>query len=266
MKRVRALVPALAALASALLLRAVIAAPAKTPPKPTPKAPPGPDAAGPPTTLGATARVARVRVEVSPGGAAVTHDLVFPKGALAVQGSGEPTVFVAFTAQARPLAIEATRHALDDAGHLAAASGKVEIVDVFTRPKTAAIVLGPPSQAGHVLRVPRDDAPFGLRVRSAIPTHALAAPTPTVSILARLGVRGLGPAPVDAIEVGAILGGSLRGARATFCGDGADPRPLTLTFLGFPTGDAGAGDAGVTIAPSAAARTANDDLCIDVLI
>lgn len=269
------LVPSLASvasLASLALVGAVLAAPAK----PAPKPPPGPDAAGPPTALSAVARIAKVRVDVTPGGAAITHDLVFPKGAVVVTGAGDPTLFFAFTAQARPLAIEATRHALDANGELVESGAKVEIIDVFVKPKSAAVALGPANQAGHVLRVPRDAAPFGLRVRSAIVTHEVASPTPTVSVLARLGVRGLGPMPVAAIEIGTMLGGTLRGARATFCGEGADPRPLTVSFVGYPasasdagaaTGGDAAGDAGTgTIPPTAAQRTANDDLCIDLLI
>ncbi len=250
--------PAAAALLSSALFRGVLAAP-----KAAPKPPPGPDAAGPPTTLAAGARISRVRIDVTPGGAAVTHDLVFPKGALAASGSGDPTVFVAFTAQLRPLAVEAEKHALDaDGGVVEAGSAKVEILDVFAKPKTAALLLGPAAQAGHVLRLPRDPSPFALRIRSAIPTQELAAPTPTVSLLVRLGVRGLGPMPVDAIEIGTMLGGTLRGARATFCGEGADPRPLTVGFVGYPSSPADAG----TIAPSAAQRTSSDDLCLDLLI
>lgn len=248
-------VPAFAVLASAAL---VVAAPTK----PAPKPPPGPDAAGPPTTLLAGARIARVRVDVSPGGAAITHDLVFPKGALTVTGNGDPTLFFAFTAQLRPLAVEVERHAVDANGNLVEAGGaKVEIIDVFVKPKSAALLLGPPAQAGHVVRLPKDAAPFALRVRSAIPTHEVDAPTKTISILARLGVRGLGAMPVDAIEIGTMLGGTLRGARATFCGEGADPRPLTVSFVGYPS----PADAG-TILPSTAQRTPNDDLCLDLLI
>lgn len=255
------LVPVVGLVASSALLRLVLAAPTKPPAKA------GPDAAGPPTTLQTGVRVTRVRVDVSPGGAAITHDLVFPKGALTVTGAGDPTLFVAFTAQSRPLAVEATRHAVDANGKLVETGGtKLEIVDVFVRPKSAALVLGPPSQAGHVLRLPRDAAPFAIRVRSAIATNEVKAPTPTVSILARLGVRGLGAMPVEAIEIGTVLGGTLRGARATFCGDGADPRPLTVAFVGYPSASADGGSAAGTIAPSAAQRTSTDDLCIDLLI
>ncbi|MBI2393550.1 MAG: hypothetical protein HYV09_28480 [Deltaproteobacteria bacterium] len=253
MNRAIAPVVALSVTAASLHLLAAPSKPAKTPP--------GPDAAGPPTTLKTPARVTRVRIDVSPGGAAITHEVIFGKDALAVSGAGDPTLFVAFTAQARPLAIEATRHALGATGALVEAGAtKVEIIDVFVRPKTAAVVLGPPAQAGHVLRLPRDGAPFGLRLRSAIATHELASPTRTVSILARLGVRGLGPMPVEAIEIGAMLGATIRGARATYCGPGADPRPLTVSFPGYPSSPAG------TIAPSTATRTNDDDLCVDVLI
>jgi hypothetical protein len=193
----------------------------------------------------------------------VQHELVFPKDALAVVGAGQPTLFVAFTAQQRPLAIEATRHALDANGALVEAGAtKLEVIDVFSRPKTAALLLGPTVQAGHVVRLPRDGAPFGLRLRSAIATHELATPTRSIMIMARLGVRGASPLPLDAIEVAAILGGTLRGARATLCGPASDPRPLTLSFPDYPSSP---GDAG-TISPSAAKRSSDDDLCLEILL
>ncbi len=253
MKRVLVGVVAIAATSGAL----AIAAPNK------PKAPPGPDAAGPQTTLQAVARIARVRVDVSPNGAAVLHELVFAKDALKVAAAGDPTIYVAFTAQQRPLAIEATRHALDSTGAVVeAGAAKVEVIDVFVRPKSAALVLGPAAQAGHVLRLPRDGAPFGLRLRSAIEIQPMEQPTRSISLLARLGVRGMGAMPLDAIEVATILGGTLRGARATFCGAGADPRPLTVSFPGYPSSPADSG----TISPTAALRTPDDDLCLDILL
>lgn len=225
------------------------------------KAPPAPDAAGPPTTLSSIGRIARVRIDVSPGGASVLHDVVFPKDALTVAGAGEPTLFVAFTAQARPLAVEATRHAVDDKGGVVeAASTKLEVIDVAQRPKSAALLLGPAVQAGHVVRLPRDGAPFVLRLRSAIATQEIETPSRTVSIMARLGVRDRAPLPIERIEIGTTMGGTLRGARATLCGDGSDPRPLTVTFAGYAASDAG------TIAPSTAKRTQADDLCVDVLL
>lgn len=226
-------------------------------------APPGPDAAGPPTTLKSVARITRVRVDVSPNGAAVLHDLVFPKDALSVVGNGPPTIYVAFTAQQRPLAIEATRHALDASGAIVdAGATKVEVIDVFVRPKSAALVLGPAAQAGHVIRLPKDGAPFGLRLRSAIETHALEQPTKSISLLARLGVRGISAMPLDSIEIASMLGGSIRGARATFCGAGADPRPLTVSFPGYPSSTADSG----TISAASAARTVDDDLCLEILL
>ncbi len=257
MTRVRAVVPVFGAaiVGSMFLLARVGAAP--------PKAPPAPDAAGPPTTLASAGRIARVRVDVSPGGAAVQHDIVFPKDALTVVGNGQPTLFVAFTAQLRPLAIEATRHTLDSKGALVETGAtKLEVIDVFTRPKTAALLLGPIAHAGHVIRLPRDGAAFGLRVRSAIATTELTAPTRSVMVMARLGVRGGPPLQLDAIEVAAILGGTLRGARAMFCGPSADPRPLTLFFPDYPSS---AGDAG-TISPALAKRSSDDDLCLEILL
>jgi hypothetical protein len=80
-----------------------------------------PDASGPATQLKSVPRLHRVHVDVAPGAAIVTHDLVFPKGALTVAGppsTGDGTIFIGFTAQARPIAIEATRHAIDAAGEL----------------------------------------------------------------------------------------------------------------------------------------------------
>lgn len=252
----RALVVAIAIAATSGAL-AVVAAPKKPAPKP------GPDAGGPTTTLKSVARVARVRVDVSPNGAAVMHELVFPKDALAVAAAGDPTIYVAYTAQQRPLAIEATRHALDASGALVEASAtRVEVIDVFVKPKSAALVLGPGAQAGHVLRLPRDGAPFGLRLRSAIEIHPIDQPTRSISLLARLGVRSMAAMPVDRIEIATILGGTLRGARASFCGAGADPRPLTVSFPGYPSSP---GDAG-TISPTAALRTPDDDLCLDILL
>jgi hypothetical protein len=252
----RAIVPAVAVVSFAIVLQRVGAAPGKL-------APPAPDAAGPPTTLASVGRVARVRVDVSPGGAAVQHDVVFAKDALTVVGNGQPTLFVAFTAQQRPLAIEATRYALAANGAFVEATAtKVEVIDVFSRPKTAALLLGPTTQAGHVIRLPRDGAPFGLRLRSAIATHELASPSRSIVLMARLGVRGASPMPVDAIEVAAILGGTLRGARALFCGPAADPRPLTLSFPDYPLPPADAG----TISPTTAKRSNDDDLCLDVLL
>lgn len=229
-------------------------------PKPGPKAPPPPDAAGPPTSIKSGPRIVRVRIEVTPGGASITHDLVFAKDALAVGAAGDPTLFVAFTAQSRPLAIEATKHALDAKGDLVVdASTKLEVIDVAVKPKSAALLLGPAVQAGHVVRLPRDGAPFGLRVRSAIPTQQIGK---SISLMARLGIRDEKPIPVESIEVGASLGATIRGARATFCGKGSDPRPLTLSFVGYPSPP---GDAG-TIVPTSAFRTAEDDLCVDVLL
>ncbi len=251
MRRLRLILPVLlAGLSSGLGLG--LAAP-----KPAPKAPPPPDAAGPPTTLAHAPSITRVRVEVSPGGAAVLHELSFPAGALATTGAGEPTLFVAFSAQLRPLAVEATKHALE--GEVPSEVGtKLEVIDVPSRPKTAALLLGPPVQSGHVLRLPKDSGPFVVRLRSAI---AVAPDQRTISILARLGVRDGPPLPLAKVEVTAILGAKVRGARATFCGAGADDRPLFVTFPGYPPSP----DAG-TIEPAAANRSKNDDLCLDVLI
>ena len=256
MSWLRAIVPVLAIVTCGAVLVRVGAAPSKP-------APPAPDAAGPPTTLASSGRVARVRVEVSPGGAAVQHDLVFPKDAITVVGNGQPTLFVAFTGQQRPLAIEATKHALDAKGaFVESGATKLEVIDVFTRPKTAALLLGPTVQAGHVIRLPRDGAPFGLRLRSAIATNELETPSRSVVVMARLGVRGATPLQVDAIEVATILSGTLRGARATFCGPSSDPRPLTVSFPDYPSTQADAG----TISPSAAKRSSDDDLCLEILL
>ncbi|MGZ3418317.1 MAG: hypothetical protein ACXWUG_04205 [Polyangiales bacterium] len=248
------------ALVVAVAVLATMGSIALAAPKPAPKAPPPPDAAGPPTSIKNGARIARVRIEVTPGGASIAHDLIFPKDALAIGAAGEPTLFVAFTAQARPLAIEATKHALDANGAIVESGAtKLEVIDVAVKPKTAALLLGPAVQAGHVIRLPRDGSPFGLRVRSAIATQEIGK---SISLMARLGVRDQKPMPLESIEVGSALGASLRGARATFCGKGADPRPLTLSFVGYPSPP---GDAG-TIVPTAALRTVEDDLCVDVLL
>jgi hypothetical protein len=230
------------------------------------KAPKAPDAAGPTTTLAAPPRLARVRVEITPGGASIQHDLIFPSGALAVAAAGEPTLFAAFTAQARPLAIEATRQALDAKGEIEATGTPLEIIDVAVKPKSAALLLGPAVQAGHVLRLPRQTAPFALRLRSAIGTHPVAAPTPMVSLMARLGLRGGPPIPLDRIEVVAGLGAKIRGARATLCGSGSDPRPLAIVFPGYAAGSSAQATNSGTIPPSSATRREQDDLCVDVLL
>ncbi|MBL8720174.1 MAG: hypothetical protein JNL79_29585 [Myxococcales bacterium] len=253
MRRFRLILPVfVAALSCGLGLRWGLAAP-----KPAPKAPPAPDAAGPPTTLAHAPTITRVRVEVSPGGAAVLHEISFPAGALTTTGAGEPTLFVAFSAQLRPLAVEATKHALE--GEVPSEVGtKLELIDVPNRPKTAALLLGPPVQSGHVLRLPKDSQRFVVRLRSAIAT---APDQRSISILARLGVRDGAPLAVGKVEIAAILGAKVRGARATFCGVGADDRPLFVTFPGYPPSP----DAG-TIEPGAANRSKNDDLCLDILI
>ncbi len=262
MARVRVVVIALACVVTAAsfhLLTRSHAAPAKGPPPP--------DAAGPPTSWKSTPHIARVRVDVTPGGASVLHEVVFPKDALAVLGAGEPTLFVAFTAQARPLAVEATRYVLG-VGDAAdeTTTKRLEVIDVPRRPKTAASLLGPGAQSGHVIRLPRDASPFVVRVRSAIATHEIENPTRMVTVMARLGVRDGAPMSIGVIEVGAMLGASIRGARAALCGPGADPRPLTVAFPGYPAADPSKiVDAG-TVSPSLVNRATNDDLCIDVLL
>lgn len=225
-------------------------------PKPPPK-PPAPDAAGPPTTLAAAPSIGRVRVEISPGGAAVLHELTFPENALTTSGAGDPTLFVAFTAQLRPLAVEATKHALT--GEQPVEPGtKLEVIDVPLRPKTAALLLGPAQQSGHVIRLPKDSQRHVVRVRSAV---ALAPDQRSVSLLLRLGVRDGAALPLGRIEIVGILGTKIRGARATFCGPGSDERPLYIQFPGYPPSP----DAG-TVEPAAATRGKSDDLCLDVLI
>src|SRR5207248_3982039 len=106
--------------------------------------------------------------------------LIFPKGALGVVGSasaGPASIFLAFTAQARPMAVDVTKHALDASEAIVEPGATtLEVIDVFTKPATAAVVLGPPKGAGHVVKVPRTDAPFALRIRSAIATTAGASP------------------------------------------------------------------------------------------
>lgn len=228
--------------------------------KATPKPP---STSGPPTTLKAPGRLSRVRVDVSPGGAAVLHEIVFPKDAVVAAGPGQPTVYVAFPAQVRPLAIEVTRHAVDAAGaSLDAGATKLETIDAYQQPKTAALLLGPASQAGHVVRLPRESEPFALRIRTAIATTPVESPSKSVSFLVRLGVRDRAAMPLERVEIGALPGASIRGARAILCGEGADPRPLTVTFPGYPSPSAATG----TISPLGATRTVEDDLCVDVLI
>ena len=222
------------------------------------------DAGGPVTQIAVTPRVQRVLFEVAPGGAVVTHDLLFAKGALTVAGaatSGEASLFVAFTAQARPLAVEAKRYALDDAGKLVESSAApLPIADVVARPANAALILGGASTAGHVIKLPRGDAPFLLRVRSAIPLE-LSAGAKDVDLMARLGVRQGASLPLDRIEVVGTLGVTIRGALARLCGPNADPTPLVVEFPGYPPTPTDAGAAPVSSIP----RAADDDLCVRVL-
>lgn len=232
---------------------------AKKPPPPA-----GPDANGPTTFLKAVPRLARVRFEVAKGGAIVLHDLVFPKGSLAVAGpktAGDGSLFLAFTAQARPMAVEAIVLAVDDTGKIIEASSapKLPIVDVFVKPPNAVLVLGPAKGAGHVIKVPRNDGAFALRVRTAIALDGDGT-AKDVTLMARLGVRDLAAIPLDRIEVTGTLGLSVRGARATLCGPSSDPAPLLVEFPGFPASPQDAG----AIPPSTAKRSPTDDLCIDI--
>ncbi|GAC1577631.1 MAG: hypothetical protein NVS3B20_08940 [Polyangiales bacterium] len=224
------------------------------------------DASEPPTTLRVPPKIRSIRFDVSPGGAAITHNLVFEKGALAVSPStaSDPALYFAFTAQARPLAIEAKRFALDEAGHPIDQGESVVIAEAITRPPWAAIILGAENAAGHVIRVPHrsGDGPFSLRVRSAISTFA--AGSKEVSLLARLGVRGGAPLTVERIEVGAILGAAIRGARGVFCGASGESLPLTISFPDYPLTKTNANTG--TTPPAVAARGVDDDLCVDVLL
>ncbi len=197
------------------------------------------------------ARIRRVRFDLTPGGAAISHEIVFPKRALTSllpavpaggAGSAEATLFVAFTAQARPLAFEAVRVPLDaDDRPIEAAALPLKVDHVVVRPTGAPALLGNPRAAGHVLHVPRGDDAFVLRLRSAIavePGHK------TVSVLARLGMRDGGYLPLGRVEVAASLGTKLRGARATLCGGAADPAPIALSFPDYPAAPGAAADAG----------------------
>ena len=221
------------------------------------------DAGGPATQIKSAPRITRVRFEIAPGAALVLHELVFPSGALNVAGppsAGPGSLFVAFTAQARPMAIEATRHPLDTKGALVdAGATRLDVVDVFVHPTMAALLLGAPKSAGHVVKVPRDDAAFGLRLRSAIALSSGAAPK-TVSLMARLGIRDAKPLLLERVEVVGVQGLTVRGARASLCGTGADPTPIVVEFPGFPPSPLDAGAA----AASTLTRLATDDLCVDV--
>ena len=226
----------------------------------------GPDANGPATFLKVAPRLVRVRFEVAKGGAIVLHDLVFPKGAVAVAGpknAGDASIFLAFTAQARPMAIEAIELAVDDAGKIieATSAPKLPIVDVFVKPTNAVLVLGPAKGAGHVVKVPRGDAAFALRVRTAIALEGDGS-AKEVSLMARLGVRDVAAIPLERIEVVGTLGLTVRGARATLCGPSSDPTPLLVEFPGFPASPQDAG----ALSPSLVKRSASDDLCVDVQI
>ena len=230
-----------------------------------PAAPAGPDANGPATFLKATPRLSRVRFEVAKGAAIVLHEFVFPKGSLAVAGpktAGDASLFLAFTAQARPMAIEAIVLAVDDTGKIVEPPSpptKLPIVDVFVKPPNAVLVLGPAKGAGHVIKVPRNEGTFALRVRTAIALEGDGT-AKDVSLMARLGIRELAPIALDRIEVAGTLGVSVRGARATLCGPSSDGTPLLVEFPGFPASPQDAG----AIPPSTAKRSATDDLCVDI--
>lgn len=257
-RRVARALAIVAGLASALGVLNAVEGASKNPP------PISVDAAGPSTQLKSAPRLTRVRFEVAPSAAVIVHELVFPKGALSVAGpasAGDASIFVAFTAQARPMAIEATKHALDDTGKLLEAGSALPIADVFVRPANAAIVLGSSKFAGHVVKIPRGDAPFGLRIRSAIATDVL--PTATeVSLMARLGVRDGAPIAIDRIEVVGVMGTVIRGARAALCGPSADPSPLLVEFPGYPPSPLDAG----AMPLASAKRKPDDDLCVLVQI
>jgi hypothetical protein len=178
--------------------------------------------------------------------------------------AGDATLFVSFTAQARPLAIEATLHALDARRELVD-DGAVKLVihDVSAQPPTSALVLGAAKFAGHVLQLPATsltEAAFGIRIRSAIATSP-AEGTREVTVLARLGVRGAAPIVLERIEIVGALGIVVRGARAVLCGGAGDVRPLTVQFPGYPGSTVDAG----TIAPATAVRGEGDDLCVSVM-
>ena len=234
-------------------------------PKSAPKTNVVPDAAGPATQLKATPRLSRVRFEIAPGAAIVVHDLVFPKGALSVAGpasAGPASIFLAFTAQARPMAVEVTEHTIDASGALVESGAKtLDVLDVYLKPPSAAVVLGPPKGAGHVVKVPRTDAAFALRVRSAIATTAGATPQ-SLTLMARLGVRDGAPIDLDRIEVVGTNGLVVAGARATLCGPGADPTPLMIEFPGFPPSPTNAG----AVPAASVTRKSTDDLCVDVAL
>lgn len=223
----------------------------------------GADAAPPPPATPLAIHVRRVRFELTPGGAAVTHEIVFPKrtlSGLVPSGAGDALVFVAFTAQARPLAFEAVRAPLGADGRpIDAAALPLKVDHAVVRPASAPALLGNARGAGHVIHLPRGDEPFALRLRSAIsvePGHK------TVHLLARLGRREAGYLPLDRVEVGAALGTKLRGGRATLCGVGSATTPVLIHFVGYPDPVA---DAGV-IDPSALTRHLDDDLCLEAQI
>jgi hypothetical protein len=122
------------------------------------------------------------------------------------------------------------------------------------------LVLGAEKSAGHVVHVPKVDGAFGVRLRSAIATYPIEG-TGEVPLLARLGVRGGAPIPIEKIEVIGTRGVTIRGARAWLCGGKGDDTPLTLVFPGYPASTTDAG----TIDPTTVTRGDGDDLCVNVL-
>src|SRR4051812_31632979 len=95
---------------SFLAALALVADASAKPAAPTPKKP---DPAT--TTLSAAPAAKRIRFDVAPGAIVVTHDYVFAKSSIQVaapRGSqADATLYLAFTGQARPLAVEASLYA-----------------------------------------------------------------------------------------------------------------------------------------------------------
>jgi hypothetical protein len=220
-----------------------------------PFAPPAPKPN--PTTLAATPTIERVAIDVVPGAVSVLHEIRFPAGALSVKGS-EATLFYAFPAQERPLAIEVTTRAA--AG---ATAPKVLSQNEFpNRPPEAAMLIGPEVQAGFLLHLAATQSPFLLAISHAIMTPSTPLRMSEVDVMIRLGSRVSGAMPLENIEVTASHGFVLRGALAYFCGqDDAHRTPLRVQFPGYPAPSSSA-----VIDPLTAPRTPTDDLCLKVLV
>jgi hypothetical protein len=214
-------------------------------------------------------RVGRVRVEAAPDRVVVVEDVVLPKGDWE---SGGLDLYVAFGSPGTPIAIDA-RLIVPSPGGLDSrpeeAGDPVTLEHAARRTAGAQALLGRPQMAGVVARVKETQLRRAyasgevavLRLRSLLMAPAADA-TGARDVVVRLGaVAGL-PLTLGRIQVGSLEAQPwITRAEASLCGPDAAAWPLTVTVIGRVSGAAKV-PARPTIAPEAAVRHANDDLCI----